>query len=524
MFAKIQHSWKNKEKRYFIIRTIVIVLFPVLCCIMLCAKDGKIVTDIYLPNSEWNDELIYYKQVEAAINYGEPIGYYGYNESHAEVSSFATWGPAVLIPWIIWGKLFGWHFYSPMLANLFFIMCSFGIFAISAKPNWKQTIAFLFMNVLFLPLPRYILSSMPEVYAYGFSVIILSLSISCLSRFKWYKIFLMLALIMFLTLMRPYMLALILFPGYLVWKKNKLAEIGVVACGLGSVAAYVVYTNKLCADYFLDSVNLIWLETFLNNRFSVGVEVLYWTLVKSVKEYIFTLSEGIFYRIPRGAYCVTFVLVFILLFTIVLKRKKDDEYKKNLKLLWITVTAFLGMFFAVLLFYPQTQPGAKHLVVFVFLGVFVLIMWPSKFFIREFLFAVCCLYLFFIPTEYAQDFYYDMPYYSENEIDEYQYWETVFDALEADNQGSDYYDNTIAWIMTDYGSDAYYVTPFGYLYAAPEGYGINCCMIDYFLQNYEQMQSKYVFVSAGGNVDSIYTEKGIKELGRTNSAVLYQIR
>lgn len=57
---------------------------------MLCAKDGKSVTDIYLPASEWNDELIYYKQVEVAVNYGESIGYYGYNESHAEVSSFAT--------------------------------------------------------------------------------------------------------------------------------------------------------------------------------------------------------------------------------------------------------------------------------------------------------------------------------------------------------------------------------------------------------------------------------------------------
>lgn len=49
----------------------------------------------------------------------------------------------------------------------------------------------------------------------------------------------------------------------------------------------------------MDSVNLIRMETFFNNRFFVGVEVLYWTLVKSIKEYIFTLSEGIFYRIPR---------------------------------------------------------------------------------------------------------------------------------------------------------------------------------------------------------------------------------
>lgn len=131
--------------------------------------------------------------------------------------------------------MFGWHFCSPMLANLFFIMCSFGIFAISVKNNWKQTIAFLIMNAIFLPLPHYILSLMPEVYAYGFAVIVLSLSVSCLLKFKWYKILLMLALVVFLTLMRPYMLALILFPGYLVWRKNKFAEIGVVACGLGSV-------------------------------------------------------------------------------------------------------------------------------------------------------------------------------------------------------------------------------------------------------------------------------------------------
>ena len=50
---------------------------------------------IYLPASAWSDEVYYVKQLSAVVTHGAPQGYFGFNESHAEVGRFAAWGPAV---------------------------------------------------------------------------------------------------------------------------------------------------------------------------------------------------------------------------------------------------------------------------------------------------------------------------------------------------------------------------------------------------------------------------------------------
>lgn len=56
------------------------------------------VTEIYLPASSWSDEVVYSKQLAAVVQYGTPQGYFGFNESHADIGTFAAWGPAVF--WI----------------------------------------------------------------------------------------------------------------------------------------------------------------------------------------------------------------------------------------------------------------------------------------------------------------------------------------------------------------------------------------------------------------------------------------
>ena len=47
---------------------------------------------IYLPASAWSDEVYYAKQLSAVVTHGVPQGYFGFNESHAEIGRFAAWG------------------------------------------------------------------------------------------------------------------------------------------------------------------------------------------------------------------------------------------------------------------------------------------------------------------------------------------------------------------------------------------------------------------------------------------------
>jgi hypothetical protein len=64
----------DKEKRNRITGVVVLGILPLFLAIIYCAVYGKAPWDIYLPNSYWNDELFYYKQVEGILKGGAPGG------------------------------------------------------------------------------------------------------------------------------------------------------------------------------------------------------------------------------------------------------------------------------------------------------------------------------------------------------------------------------------------------------------------------------------------------------------------
>ena len=118
-----------KEKRLFrIISVLLALLVPAIACVIYLAVTGHSFSDISLLSSEWDDEILYYKQVECAVNGGIPGGYFGYNESHAAVFSFAAWSPFILLPWILWGAVFGWTMTSPFICNLVIYSICFALY------------------------------------------------------------------------------------------------------------------------------------------------------------------------------------------------------------------------------------------------------------------------------------------------------------------------------------------------------------------------------------------------------------
>ena len=55
----------------------------------------------------WNDEDFYYNQIKSMLEYGRPLGYYGYNGSHAPVGTFGAHGWFILLPYVVFCKIFG---------------------------------------------------------------------------------------------------------------------------------------------------------------------------------------------------------------------------------------------------------------------------------------------------------------------------------------------------------------------------------------------------------------------------------
>lgn len=94
----------------------------------MCICEGVRISQIYLPASQWNDEVVYYKWVEGVVEYGVPQGYFGYNENHANYLNFATWSPVLNIFWVIFGKVFGWSFISPIFCNILLISLAMFLF------------------------------------------------------------------------------------------------------------------------------------------------------------------------------------------------------------------------------------------------------------------------------------------------------------------------------------------------------------------------------------------------------------
>ena len=151
----------------------------------------------------WNDELFYYKQVEGILEFGYPQGYFGFNESHALNLSFASWSPVIVFPWVLWGLIFGWNLWSPIVCNIVITSLVCFVFVWLVKPAWKQLGVLALLFSLYTPFTRYILSGMAEVICFCMLILFYGLTVNYLNRSRTYKLVLLFIMGVLMTLMRP---------------------------------------------------------------------------------------------------------------------------------------------------------------------------------------------------------------------------------------------------------------------------------------------------------------------------------
>ena len=58
----------------------------------------------------------------------------------------------------------------------------------------------------------------------------------------------------------------------------------------------------------------------------------------------------------------------------------------------------------------------------------------------------------------------------------------------------------------------------------PEGYGISCCYADYVKENIDVLQSSFLAVAVDGEIDQLCREKKLREIGRDEGLVVYELR
>jgi len=128
----------------------------------------------------YSDETGYFTEINTAVKRGlfnANSGYSGFYNGDFLVAKFlnyAAHGIFVLLPYYLIGNIFGWTYFSPIIANCIIMTVSFLIFFFITK-NIKKTLICMAFTLTFLPLLLYFGTMMVEVTFFAFSVILAAL-------------------------------------------------------------------------------------------------------------------------------------------------------------------------------------------------------------------------------------------------------------------------------------------------------------------------------------------------------------
>ena len=313
------------------------------------------VTEIFLPVSSWSDEVIYSKQLAAAVQYGAPQGYFGFNESHAAVGTYAAWGPAVFLVYALPGLLLrGQNAF--LWCNLLFVVLGWTFYARAARLGWKRQLAFAAALAAMNAPIRYVFSAMQEPLHYALMLAVLGCGILARrdkSRAAWAGLCVLCAVA---TLVRPYEAVLWLFP--LALCRQDCRRIAVcVAGGTVSLGGTLVLMSKFYAPYFFTNVDVSPLQELARGQVVSAVRDVAHKLLDALRTVAEMLADQLANR-SGGQYLLFFLLLGVTLVCLIV------DARAGRPVFWkgcAAVTAVI-VFLALLLMYRPVE-GSRHTLV-----------------------------------------------------------------------------------------------------------------------------------------------------------------
>lgn len=495
-------------------------IIPFVACVLVCLKDGIWITDIYIANSQWNDEVFYYKMIGAINQYNQPLGYFGYNGSFAQIGRFGSWSPMLFLFYIIYAKIFGWTMLAPVYCNIIVMTIAMAVFALLAEPTGKQT---FFIGSLYCSgtiFTRYMFSVMPEIAIYALIVVYIGFSVKMFRQKEGvysvgYEIILNI-LTLILTLMRPYWLFLAIIPGFHWYSRTKKKRIIIleIVWTIVCVGMFFGINHYLCAAYYTDIIKYDWLKLLLDNPIE-GIYNIFYIFASGIWEILRQIGFGIVNGDPSGSIYALYVMA-IVYFTIIQRGYLNGNKAKKYAMKYI-LFYFCIMLLAIIYFY-SIPVGSRHITSFIFAFIFILSLSEISY-KRYLIFLGVFLWLLFIR---ATDIYtYQIPVFSEekelalhkgrNELEERS---NLID-LDSDNP----WDNTIIWLYADES-----IVDFTYLYALPDGIGIELYFKDKLISEFEELMPKYILTNSDEEIDLLCKEKAKEKIAAYGNVHIWRLR
>ncbi len=236
-----------------------------------------------------SDELFWFRQITGMVDSGRPLGYFGYNGTHAAWGTFGPWGPTILLPYALFGKLLGFEMYSMSYANVTFLCLALGCFALMVRLSARQlpyvaiSYAALLLNVF------YAHSAMAEPLRWSLAILLAGCMIR-IQRGYAGKVFAYLIVPVFLLFAcQAYMLLTMFVPVYLYLVlpfKKVLPKI----CVTGLITLpYAYIMRKL-------------LMKMVSPLYGTGVDSIYQGLsrIEAIRLKLTFAAQTLFYFTPQG--------------------------------------------------------------------------------------------------------------------------------------------------------------------------------------------------------------------------------
>lgn len=125
-----------------------------------------------LPMPMWNDEGAYYELVKTWLATGQPLGYWGFDGGHAIVGTGSAWSPAILLPYALFGIIFGWGYSSAFFANILFLVLAQVLFILLVKPEGKYLVRMLLIQGLSVIVLLYSTTLMSELLRFSLAIVL----------------------------------------------------------------------------------------------------------------------------------------------------------------------------------------------------------------------------------------------------------------------------------------------------------------------------------------------------------------
>lgn len=204
---------------------------------------------------EWNDEDFYFNQIKSMLTYGHPLGYYGYDGSHAMVGNFGAHGFICMVPYAIFCKIFGLHLNSITLLNNIFLCIDILLYEFLFKPSIKKIL--LFITLISSPMVIFYTNiSMMEAEHYFFAITIALEMVYMIENKDNKKTKALLIFSVIYAVLCRITWSVLFFPMILILLKNTKAVSKIAKCilaGIGSIIGCIVcylISRVFTAPYF----------------------------------------------------------------------------------------------------------------------------------------------------------------------------------------------------------------------------------------------------------------------------------